>query len=57
MKRSSEKHWAVLPGEITRNEERFLKEHNIIRIDMPLEEFTNRMIGESIHSEEMTVAV
>lgn len=39
MKRSSEKHWAVLPEEPTRNEARFLKQYNIERIAMPLEEF------------------
>lgn len=39
MKRSSDKHWAVLPGELTRNEARFLAEQNIQRIDMPLDEF------------------
>ncbi|MHB8302561.1 MAG: SIR2 family NAD-dependent protein deacylase [Acidobacteriaceae bacterium] len=39
MKRSSEKHWAVLPDEPTRNEARFLERHNIERIAMPLQEF------------------
>lgn len=39
MKRSSEKHWAVLPEEPTRNEARFLEQHNIERIAMPLREF------------------
>jgi hypothetical protein len=39
MKRSSAKHWAVLPDELTRNEARFLAEQNIERIDMPLDEF------------------
>jgi hypothetical protein len=40
MKRSSDKHWAVLPEAPTRNEARFLAEQNIERIDMPLAEFT-----------------
>jgi len=44
MKRSSEKHWAVLSGELTRNEERFLAEYNIQRIDMPLEAFVTDLI-------------
>jgi hypothetical protein len=39
MKRSSEKHWAVLPEEPTRNEARFLQKFNIERIAMTLEEF------------------
>ena len=39
MKRSSGRHWAVLPGEQTRNEHRFLEEQHIERIDMALEEF------------------
>jgi len=39
MKRSSDKHWAVMPGELTRHEQRFLIEQNIERIDMPLETF------------------
>lgn len=39
MKRSSDHHWAVLPGELTRNELRFLEEQNIQRIDMSLEQF------------------
>ncbi len=39
MKRSSDRHWAVLPEEPTRNEARFLAEQNIERLDMPLERF------------------
>jgi len=39
MKRSSEKHWAVLPEEPTRNEAHFLEQFNIERIAMPLDEF------------------
>ncbi len=39
MKRSSAKHWAVLPDAPTRNEARFLAEQNIERLDLPLEEF------------------
>ena len=39
MKRSSEKHWAILPEEPTRNEARFLEEHNIGRIPISLDEF------------------
>jgi hypothetical protein len=36
MKRSSDRHWAVIEGEPTRNELRFLKEQNIVPIRMPL---------------------
>lgn len=36
MKRSSDKHWALIEGELTKNEARFLKEMNITRLDMPL---------------------
>ena len=39
MKRSSDKHWALIEGELTRNEARFLVEKNIERIDMSLAEF------------------
>jgi len=35
MKRSSGKHWALIEGELSKNEERFLKELNITRLDMP----------------------
>jgi len=41
MKRSSEKHWAVLPEEPTRNEARFLERYNVERLAMPLEEFVS----------------
>lgn len=39
MKRSSDKHWAVIEGPLTRMEEKFLAEQNITRIDMPLTQF------------------
>ena len=39
IKRSSDKHWAILPEEPTRNEARFLEEHNIGRIPISLDEF------------------
>ena len=38
MKRSSARHWAVLPEEPTKNEARFLREQNIERIPLPLAE-------------------
>ncbi|MBM4200617.1 MAG: SIR2 family protein [Gammaproteobacteria bacterium] len=45
MKRSSDRHWAVLPEEPTRNEARFLAEQQIERIDMPLAEFVAQLLG------------
>jgi hypothetical protein len=37
MKRSSEKHWAIINGELTRNEAKFLSEMNIACLDLPLQ--------------------
>lgn len=48
MKRSSDHHWAVLPGELTRNELRFLEEQNIQHIDMPLQQFVALLTGEKL---------
>jgi len=56
MKRSSDKHWAVLPGELTKNEARFLEEQNIARIDMPLDVFV-QLLGVEEASEAMALAV
>jgi hypothetical protein len=39
IKRSSQKHWAILPEEPTRNEARFLEEHSIERVPITLSEF------------------
>ncbi len=44
MKRSSERHWAVLPLEPTRMEARFLQEQGITRIDLPLAQFAQCLI-------------
>lgn len=38
MKRSGDRHWAVLPSEPTRMEARFMEENNVTRIDLPLAE-------------------
>lgn len=43
MKRSSDRHWAVIEGALTRNEEKFLREQNIARIDAPLADFVARL--------------
>ena len=48
MKRSSDQHWAVLPGVLTRNELRFLEEQNIQHIDMPLQQFAALLNGEKL---------
>lgn len=48
MKRSSDHHWAVLPGDLTRNELRFLEEQNIQHIDMPLQDFVSLLTGEKM---------
>ncbi len=44
MKRSSDRHWAVLPDEPTRMEARFLQEQGITRIDMPLAQFADALM-------------
>ena len=45
IKRSSDKHWAVIEGELTKNEKRFLDELNITRLDMPLSEALIQLSG------------
>ncbi|NVO06537.1 MAG: SIR2 family protein [Rhodoferax sp.] len=45
MKRSSDRHWAVLPEEPTRMEARFLAEQNITRIAMPLAAFSEALLA------------
>jgi len=45
MKRSSDRHWAVLPENPTRMELRFMQEQNIERVDMPLNGFAQALSG------------
>ena len=45
MKRSSERHWAILPETPTRNEARFLEEQGITRIEAPLSDFVATLDG------------
>ncbi len=45
MKRSSDRHWAILPQTPTRNEERFMALHNIQRIPLPLATFCGLLAG------------
>jgi len=47
IKRSSDRHWAVLPETPTRNEARFLKQYNVERIAMPLAEFSALLEAET----------
>ena len=42
IKRSSDKHWAVLPEEPTRNEAHFLEQYNVERLPMPLSDFVDQ---------------
>lgn len=56
MKRSSERHWAVLPGELTRNEARFIEEHHIERIDMPLADFVQALIAIRLNAKTACLA-
>ncbi len=42
-KRSADRHWAVIEGELTKNEARFLELQNIVRIDLPLDEAVRRL--------------
>lgn len=44
VKRSAGPLWAVLPGELTRNEEKFLEQENITRIDLPLADVVTALI-------------
>jgi len=44
MKRSSDRHWAVLAGEPTRMEARFLEEQGITRIPLPLADFAAALV-------------
>jgi hypothetical protein len=48
MKRSSDRHWAVLPQNPTRMESRFLQEQNIARIELPLAEFGAALCGRAL---------
>ncbi len=47
MKRSSDRHWAVLPEEPTKNEAKFMKLYDIKRIAMPLADFASLLGAQS----------
>ncbi|MGO9174247.1 MAG: SIR2 family NAD-dependent protein deacylase [Rhodomicrobium sp.] len=58
IKRSSDRHWAVLPEEPTRNEARFLAEYNIQRIPLPLAAFSGLLaMGEAAPAQAYAEAV
>jgi hypothetical protein len=48
IKRSSDRHWAIFPGELTRNEQRFFAEYDITHVDMTLAEFELAMTEENL---------
>lgn len=45
MKRSVGPHYAILDGDLTRNEQRFLEEQNIIRVPLSIEAFQAELTG------------
>lgn len=45
MKRSAGPHYAILDGDLTRNEQRFLEEQNIIRVPLSVEAFQAELTG------------
>ena len=56
MKRSSDRHWAVLPEEPTPNETKFMELYNIERVVMPLVQFAALLTGER-EQPKLTVAI
>lgn len=46
MKRSSDRHWALIEGELTKNEARFLDEMNITRIELPLNALLEQAVAQ-----------
>ncbi|MBI4723493.1 MAG: SIR2 family protein [Rhodomicrobium sp.] len=57
IKRSSDRHWAILPETPTRNEARFLAQYNIERIAMPLPEFATLLTGTDMTAHSMAPAM
>ena len=56
IKRSAERHYAVLPEEPTRNERRFLGRYHIERIDTPLKDWVTALIALGHHAETQQLA-
>jgi hypothetical protein len=48
IKRSSGQHWAVMTGELSRNEQRFMAEYGIRQIDMALADFEAAFIPQPV---------
>ena len=48
IKRSSDRHWAVLQGQPSRNEQRFMAEYGIEQIDIPLADFETAFMAEPL---------
>lgn len=57
VKRSSNRHWAVLPEQPTKNEAKFLQEHNIRRIEAPLETFASALMSGALMSDALSTAL
>lgn len=51
MKRSSDTHWAVIEGVLTKNEEKFLREQKITRIDANLMDFAAALVSHNSTAE------
>ena len=45
IKRSSDKHWAIIQGELSKNEAKFLKELNITRLDLPMDSLLKETVS------------
>ncbi len=56
IKRSSDRHFAVLPEEPTRNEKRFMSEHGIEHIGTPLREWAGALIALDNHVAQRVAA-
>lgn len=50
MKRSSDRHFAVIEGELTSKEARFLDRQGIVRLDMPLGDFVTGLTGGEVQA-------
>ena len=50
MKRSSDRHWAVIEGPLSKNETKFLAEQNIVRIDASLADFVGELTGANVEA-------
>jgi hypothetical protein len=55
-KRSSDRHWAVLPEEPSRNEKRFMELYHIERIDTPLLEWVDALLALSQSAAQQRLA-